>query len=533
MLGQTYTFSRFGIFCELIRIETDIKNGLPFINITGSLSKEAKEARDRIRPAIINSGYKFPMKKITINLSPAELQKNGSHYDLGIAVSVLSSSGQIELDGDEIFFGELSLSGDVRWVRGILPMVIEAQKTGYKKIFIPKDNSEDVKYTDRSNIYYLSNLRELINDEYKHLNNINAESKKHNKNPSNYLEINTSEDSESLINVKGQNNLVEALILAVSGHHHAIVLGPPGSGKTMSLSKITSIMPELNSEEINEINMIHSVFSESKDNYKWIDTRPFRNPNSNISVRGLIGGGPKIVPGEVSLAHNGVLFLDEFLDFHSDSLQVLKTIIEKKEVYLSMRTGNAKYPANFLFLAATNPCFCGYFDSNVKRCSCNEQSVKSYQKVLYSPLIDRIDIQLKVDSLKYKELNTNWGEYRTVDDIRIVVEDIRRTQIERFENEYFKYNSEIPASKIRLYCSMSGDCEELLETLTDKNHLSGRAIHKIIKLSRTIADINHNDKIQDYDLMDAIQFRYMDFKDSNILDDFKNYNPILSVSDNL
>ncbi|MBR6198983.1 MAG: YifB family Mg chelatase-like AAA ATPase [Spirochaetales bacterium] len=501
MVGKAFTWTRMGLSCSLVETEVDIKKGLPSILVTGLLSQEVKEARERIRPAIQNSGIDFPLKRITINLSPAEMVKNGSHYDLAIAMAMLEAMEVVtELD-NYAFFGELNLSGEIKWIRGLFPMVLEALKGKFRYIFIPADNFAEFMQLRTDRIIPVHNLRQVIDiinsgdftvpeDEYM-INKSNIITK-----------------IPDFSDIMGQPELVDAMLVAACGFHHAIIVGPPGAGKTMGASRLPGILPDLSEEERFEINKIYSVAGVHYfDQYSG--ARPFRCPHNTFSSRAVIGGGPKIMPGEVSLAHKGVLFLDEFLEFHSDTLQSLRTIIENKAVYISMSSGCASYPADFLLIAACNPCPCGQFGSRSGNCVCNEKEVRRYRRKLNNPLVDRIDLQIKVDRLNYQELVH--GEHAANSaDLRQIVLRVRDMQSRRFANETFKLNSLIPPGKISYYCTMEKGGNAILEEYMDSNLLTARSCHKILRIARTIADIGEHDIIRLTDLQRAIEYRFLD-----------------------
>lgn len=495
MVGSAITFARIGMNCEPIVVEADLKRGLPGISVTGMLSQEAKEARERITPAITNSGFDFPAKKITINFSPAETPKMGTHYDLAMAVSILRNQEELNISSNAVFFGELSLGGEVKWVRGLLPLAVEAWKQGYEKIYVPYENRHELFCIPQDKIVPIRHLSDIVDETI-----IKEESE------FKFEETRKNTDGD-FSDIKGQDDLISYFLLAAAGKHHMLVVGPPGTGKTMCASRLPGIMPDLTAEEVIDVNMIYSIASLSSSHSQWIFDRPFRAPHSNSSMRALIGGGPKILPGEISLAHKGILFLDEFLEFHADVLQALRTVLERKEVFLSMRSGASVYPADFLLIAAANPCPCGYYETDGV-CRCTMHDVIRYRRKLQNPLTDRIDIQIQTDCVKYKTLNT-YSKYSSAE-MKLLVEHLRKKQAIRYTGENFSLNSDIPADKIRQYCPMTFDAERLLEKIMDEQILSARGCHKILRLARTLADFNEEEVINEADIKKASQMRCLD-----------------------
>lgn len=498
MVGSAVTFARIGMNCEPVVVEADLKRGLPGISVTGMLSQEAKEARERITPAITNSGFDFPSKKITINFSPAETPKMGTHYDLAMAVSILKNQEDLDISPNTAFFGELSLGGDVKWVRGILPLAVEAWKQGFEKIYIPYENRHELFCIPQDKIVPIRHLSDVTEE-------LHAENEGGSENCAPGIKTSIGDFSD----IKGQDDLIFYFLTAAAGNHHTLVVGPPGTGKTMCASRLPGIMPDLTPEEVINVNMIYSIASQSSSHSQWILNRPFRAPHSNSSMRALIGGGPKILPGEISLAHKGILFLDEFLEFHADVLQALRTVLERKEVFLSMRSGASVYPADFLLIAAANPCPCGYYETE-GICRCAMHDVIRYRRKLQNPLTDRIDIQIKTDCVKYKTLNT-YSKYSS-SEMKLLVEHLRKKQFIRFMGENFSLNSDIPADKIRQYCPMTFDAERLLEKIMDEQILSARGCHKILRLARTLADFEDEEVISESNIEKASQMRCLDIK---------------------
>jgi magnesium chelatase family protein len=501
MIGKTYTYSRMGMNCNIVEVEVDLKNGLPVILVTGLLSQEVKESKDRIRPAVLNSGFSFPSKRITINLSPAEIIKSGTHYDLAIAIALLKADGVIEENTCKtVYFGELNLSGEIRWIRGILPMVTEAINQGFEKIFIPKDNYPEIIFLQKDNIFPVESLNDLIN-------NFNDDKY------SDFIEIKSCQEEPQYgdySNIKGQKDMVDAFKIAASGNHHMLLIGPPGSGKTMGASRLPTIMPSLIKDEIMDINKIYSIASFGSSP-NWVTERPFRTPHNSSSSRAVIGGGAKILPGEISLAHKGILFLDEFLEFHSDTLQALRTVIEKKEVFISLRNGCAVYPADFLMVAASNPCSCGFFDTKGGICGCSLSEIKRYRKKLKNPLTDRIDLQVKVERINYSDLVCG-EQNQSSAEIRKEVIISREIQIQRYSREKFRLNSEIPPEKISYYCTMEKEGNKIIERFMEENLLTARACHKILRIARTIADLEVSNLIKIIHLEKALKYRFLDYE---------------------
>jgi magnesium chelatase family protein len=489
----------YGVEGVIVNVEIDTSYGLPSFNIVGLGDAAVKESKERVRAAIINSGFEFPVSRITINLAPADLKKEGSHFDLSIAIGILAATNQIspsEIEG-YLFIGELSLNGYLKRVKGALPIVIEGAKQGISKYIIPIDNAEECSIIRNTDIYPMESLEQTINflrykDMLPYENSEIANTYTNNNN----LDLNE---------VIGQEAAKRALEVAAAGNHNIIFHGSPGSGKTMLAQRIISILPSLTYEESLEVTRIYSV-SGGIGKERLITTRPFRNPHHTITSIALIGGGRNPAPGEASLAHNGVLFLDEILEFNKNSLQVLRQPLEEREVKLSRINGTIKYPANFMLIGALNPCPCGYFGTNVKRCKCTEYEIKRYLGRISGPLLDRVDIFSSVNPISYDEINgESIGESSL--EIKKRVEKAREIQKERFKEDNINCNSQMKEKHLKKYCILNEKSNKILKIAYDKLSLSTRAYSRILKVARTIADLSGKVNIDEKDLIEALQYR--------------------------
>ncbi len=507
MISNIKTISLSGVSGNLVEVQTDIGGGLPNVEIVGLPDASVKESRERIRAAIKNSGIEFPSRKIVINLAPASTRKEGSSYDLPIAVGILHALGDIYANNLEntIFIGELSLDGKINRVNGVLPMCIEAVNLGIRRAIVPKANEREASVVKGLEVIGVNNLKQLmgfLNNKIK-IEPVKVDILKY----FNKVENNDIDFSD----VKGQENVKRALEISAAGGHNCLLIGSPGSGKTMLSQRLITILPDLTFEEALESTKIHSVSGCLDSNIGIITKRPFRSPHHTISITSMIGGGRNPMPGEISLAHNGVLFLDELPEFNKNTLEVLRGPLEDRNVTISRLYSKVVYPSNFMLIASMNPCPCGYYGSSEKECKCSETSIEKYLNKISGPLLDRIDLHVEVKAVKYEKLDSK-EKIETSKQIKERVNNARRIQYLRYKKYNIFSNAELTPKLIEKFCVIDDECKEILKLAFDKLGLSVRAYTRVLKVARTIADLDNKENIEKKHLLEAIQYRSLDRK---------------------
>ena len=509
MLSKVKSFGLNGIDGYLTQIETDIVGGVPHFEIVGLADTAVKESKDRVKSAIRNSALEFPVKHYTINLAPADVKKEGPYYDLGIAIGILSASGQI-MSGkykDFVYVGELSLDGSIKKVKGVLPILISARAQGYTKFIIPKENSEEASFISGMEIYAFSSLREVV----KFLSGQNAEATPKIETKSFEDVARLSSNKLDFENVKGQAVAKRALEIAAAGGHNVLMIGPPGSGKSMLAKCFSGILPDLTFEEALEVTKIHSIAGELDLKQGIITQRPFRTPHHTASAISLTGGGPHSRPGEISLAHNGVLYLDEFPEYTRHLIETLRQPLEDGFITVARANQTITYPSSFTLIASMNPCPCGNFGAKDRECRCSPAQIHKYLAKISGPIMDRIDIQVEVDNIAYSDLHKDKKEECSAD-IKKRVDKARSIQNTRFANSKTFCNAKMSVPQTKKYCVLSPECQKLMEQAFSNLKLSARAHDRILRVARTIADLAGEENILPQHLAEAISYRGLDRK---------------------
>lgn len=507
MLAKLYSSGIFGLDAFKVEVEVYLTKSLPSFHIVGLPDKAVNESKERVRAGISSSNFHFPLERITVNLAPADLKKEGPAFDLPIALCILLATKQFNVDDLEkyMFVGELSLNGDIKGVKGVLSIAINCKNECKEFLVVPKENSFEAAMISGINVIPVENLNQVVD----YLQNridikpVKIDRKK-------FLKGILNNDID-FKDVRGQFQAKRALEISVAGGHNVIMTGPPGAGKSMLAKRVSTILPKMSFDEIMEITRIYSISGFLSSNSNLIKNRPFRNPHHTITDVGLIGGGVYPKPGEISLAHNGVLFLDEITEFSRNALESLRQPVEDREIVISRNKASFKFPSKFMLIASANPCPCGYLGDSFNKCKCSYYQISKYRKKLSGPLLDRIDIHVFVPRLLRKDLTGDLISESSID-IRKRVEKAREIQKDRFSGSKINCNAHMNTKHVAKYCKLKEDTKRLLETAIERMGISGRGYYRILKVSRTIADLDQNEEIKISHVSEAIQYRILDKK---------------------